>query len=222
MWKDVWKTYVSRNILMLAWNHLWLFKNSSNPITVQSKLAHYPSQVMSSVAIIVCDWFKIWQTILSIWKKLFLKFRSRIISPSSSLKPPSLWRLKEFFEDKENITLRNFVIAMIFCFCLFNFLFTLFISESKSRNLLRHIVCIFDFILLFSFPHPFLRRRKPSSPWQCNQNPPPWSSPHSPFMHNAYYEMTTCYIFDKDFVHVNVTLSIHYVITKKNKLCSFR
>ena len=101
MWKDVWKTYVSRNILMLAWNHLWLFKNSSNPITVQSKLAHYPSQVMSSVAIIVCDWFKIWQTILSIWKKLFLKFRSRIISPSSSLKPPSLWRLNGFFEDKE-------------------------------------------------------------------------------------------------------------------------
>ena len=104
---------------------------------------------------------------------------------------------------------------MILCFCLFNFLFTLFISESKSGKLLRHIVCIFDFILLFSFPHPFLRRRKPSSPWQCNQNPPPWSSPHSPFMHNAYYEMTTCYIFDKDFVHVNVTLSIHYVITKK-------
>ena len=103
MWKDVWKTYVSRNILMLAWNHLGLFKNSSNPITVQSKLAHYPSQVMSSVAIIVCDWLKIWQTMLSIWKNLLLKFRSRIISPSPSLKPQSLWRLKEFLKIRKNI-----------------------------------------------------------------------------------------------------------------------
>ena len=128
---------------------------------------------------------------------------------------------KGIFEDKEKHW--RILLRWYFAFAFFYFLFAIFISESKSGNLLRHIVCIFDFILLFSFPHPFLRQRKPSSPWQCNQNPPSWSSPHSPFMHNAYYEMTTCYIFDKDFVHVDVTLSIHYVITKNiNKLFSFR
>ena len=103
MRKDVWKTYVSKNILMFASNHLGSFKNSSNPIAVQSMLRHHLSQVKAFVAIIVCDWFKIWQTMLSIWKNLLLKFRSRIISPSSSLKPPSLWRLKEFLKIRKNI-----------------------------------------------------------------------------------------------------------------------
>ena len=141
--------------------------------------------------------------------KISLTYNFPILLPETTIP----LTFKGIFEDKE----KHWGILSLRWYFAFAFLISsapLSYMSTKSVKVLRHIVCIFDIILLFSFPHPFLRQRKPSSPWQCNQNPPPWSSPHSPFMHNAYYEMTTCYIFDKDFVHVDVTLSIHYVITK--------